>query len=285
MTEPLRVGSRSNEFEGWADEDAVAAFALATNDPNDRYLRGEAAPPLFTAGLIMPALWESQEGSGERESVTGASTSVHGEHDVIFAGVIKPGSALRWQASTFGCRQLPGGVLITHRIVVSGADGAPLVEHLWTNFHVRGVIGGDLGEQPADHTFPEDARSRPAGTRTIAVDRDQTYRYGGVSGDRIGHALDDEIARSEGYPRKILQGMCTFGICSGAMVDLGAGGDIARLRRFAGRFSAPAFPGRDLAVHAFDAGTTPNGLQVLAFEAIQDGVTVIKHGRAEFTPR
>jgi acyl dehydratase len=173
---------------------------------------------------------------------------------------------------------------LTQRVLITDTEGSPLVEHLWSNFHIGGTIGTDLGVELPEHSFPEGARTRPAGTRTIALARDQGFRYAGVSGDRIGHSLDDETARSEGFPGKILQGMCTFGICSGALVDLGAGGDVSRLRRVAGRFSAPAFPRKDLVIETYEAGTTAEGLRALAFEAVQDGVTVIKHGRAEFTP-
>ena len=98
-----------------------------------------------------------------------------------------------------------------------------------------GTIDADLGGSIADHTFSEEARTRPVGSRTVRVDRDQAFRYAGVSADHAGHALDDETARQEGYPSKILQGMCTFGLCSGAVVDEGAGRNAGRLRRLAGR--------------------------------------------------
>jgi acyl dehydratase len=189
---------------------------------------------------------------------------------------------VRWRATTCGAKQTKGGVLVTQRILVTDSEGAPLVEHLWSNFHIGGTIDADLGESIADHTFPEEARTRPVGSRTITVDRDQAFRYAGVSGDHAGHALDDETARQEGYPSKILQGMCTFGLCSGAVVDEGAGRNAIRLRRLAGRFSAPAFPGRDLVVNLYDAGRTSEGGHALAFEALQDNVVVIKHGLAEF---
>jgi acyl dehydratase len=167
--------------------------------------------------------------------------------------------------------------------VVTDTHGAPLVAHFWSSFIIAATIDRDLGSAAPDHTFPEEARMHPFGSQTVAVDRDQAFRYAGVSGDHAGHAIDDAIARQEGYPSKILQGMCTFGLCSGAVVDMGAGGDTSRLRRLAGRFSAPAFPGRDLVVTLYDAGSTPEGARALPFEATQDGVTVIKHGLAELS--
>jgi acyl dehydratase len=278
------LAAGSDHHEGRVDADAAVAFALATNDHNQRYLRGELVPPLFTAAMILPASWEAQERGGGRDWVRGASGSVHGEHDVFYYGVITPGMALRWHAGTYGARQTRGGVVVSQRILVTDDHGAPMVEHFWSNFYIAGSIEGALGAAAPDHTFPDDARSRPFGSRTLVVDRDQAFRYAGVSRDHAGHAIDDEIARQEGYPSKILQGMCTFALCSGAAVDIGSGGDTSRLRRLAGRFSAPAFPNRDLVVTMYDAGRTAEGARALAFEAVQDGVTVIKHGLAEFSP-
>jgi hypothetical protein len=44
------------------------------------------------------------------------------------------------------------------------------------------------------------------------------------------------------------------------------------------------FPRRQLAVNLYDAGPADDGGRTLAFEAVSNGVTVIKHGRAELRP-
>jgi acyl dehydratase len=276
------LGTGFGIYEGQVDPDAAYAFGMATNDPNPRYEDGRAVPPLVTSILVLDAEHESEEWSRQRQLIAGATGSVHGEHDVFYWSPVKPGMPLRWQAAPFGLEQRKSGVVAIQRILVTDLDGAPLVEHFWTSFYINGSVEADFGSPAPDHVFPESSRGRPVGSRSVAVARDQAFRYAGVSGDRVGHAIDDEIARSEGYPGKILQGMCTFGLCSGAIVDIGCDGEVSRLRRLAGRFSAPAFPGKDLVVTAYDAGLTADGHRTLAFEAVQDGVTVVKHGRAEF---
>ncbi|MFI5053385.1 MAG: MaoC/PaaZ C-terminal domain-containing protein [Acidimicrobiia bacterium] len=268
-------------YRGRVDDDAVVAFALATNDRNDLYWRGTAVPPLFTASLILSAQHAVTRTATDMPEIRGAHAGVHGEHDVYFRGPVLPGMALQWEASVLGAKQTRGGVLIVQRTLVSDEHGSPLVEHLWSNLFIGATIDRDVGAEKADHSFPEGARTRPIGRQSVPVDRDQTFRYAGVSSDHIGHAIDDEIARQEGYPGKILQGLCTFAICSGAVVELGAGSDPRRLQRLAARFAAPAFPNRELVVDVYDAGPTVDGGRALAFEATQDGVTVIKHGRAE----
>ncbi len=281
MIEPQPTFPSTATYEERIDEDAVAAFALATNDHNPRYQDGRAVPPLFTATTILETTWESQRIGVGPEDISGSNGSVHGQHDVYFHGAVKPGMSVRSTGSTFCARQTKGGVLVVQRILVTDSDNSPLVEHHWSNFHVGATIPNQLGPAPTDHTFPEEARDVLVGTKVVPVDRDQAFRYAGVSGDRVGHAISDDIAQIEGYPSKILQGMCTFALASGALVDLLAGGDPYRLTRLAVRFARPAFPRRPLAVNIYDTGPTEQGRGAFAFEGVQAGVTVLKHGRVE----
>jgi acyl dehydratase len=283
MTELQTTFPSTATYEGTVDEDAVAAYALATNDRNRRYQDGQAAPLLFTATLALDCELESQRAGNPKYRITGATTVVHGEHDVRFFGAVRPGMTLRWKGSTFSARQTKGGVLVVQRISVSDEAGTRLVEHYWGTFHARATISCDMGPAPAGHLFPESARTHPVGTKVIQVERDQAFRYAGVSGDRVGHAINDRVARSEGYPGKILQGMCTFGLASAALVDVVAGGDPDLVRRVAVRFSRPAFPRKDLEVHVYQSGPTETGDLAFGFEGIQNGVTVLKHGRIELT--
>lgn len=269
-------------FRGRVDEDAVFAYARATNDLNPRYLNGEAVPAAFTATLFRSVLVSSAFSLGGRDLVEGSRGGVHGQHDIYFHGTVEQGQEVQWEGTLAGLKQNRGGVLLVRRIIVSDMNGSPLVEHLWSDFLIGATIRGEYVDFALpDHSFPEPARSRPLGSRVVPVDRDQAFRYAGVSSDHAPHAMDDEAARREGHPGKILQGLCTFALCCGAVVDAGANGDPGRLLRIAGRFSAPAFPSRDLVVRLYDAGVTADGARSVAFEALQDGVAVINHGRAE----
>jgi acyl dehydratase len=283
MTDPDSTIAGIASREVTVDEDAVAAFALATNDHNPRYQDGRAVPPLFTATVIMPAERESGDDEIVRSVVGTVGDSVHGQHDIHFRRPVQPGMVLRWRAAGISAHQTRSGVLTTQRIVVTDQVGEVLVEHLWSNFHIGGTVARDVGPALPDHTFPEAARERPVATRTIPIDRDQTFRYAGVSGDHVGHAVSDAVARSEGYPRKILQGLCTFAMASGAVVDMVAGGDPTRLRRLAVRFARPTFPRSDLEVSVYDVGRTHDGSTLFAFEGVQNGITVLRHGRFETT--
>ncbi len=239
---------RRDPYRGRVDEDAVAAYAMATNDPNVLYLEGTAVPPLFTVTMVLPSQWESSRSTSDRVTIQGARGGVHGEHDVYFWGIVRPGMSLQWESGLHSVKQTKGGVLSTQRILVSDMDGTPLVEHLWSNFLIGATIDGDeFGPDLVDHLFPEEGRGPLIGRQTVPVDRDQAFRYAGVSSDHAGHAIDDAIAREQGYPSKILQGLCTFALCAGAVVDTGLGRRSAPApapgRPFLGACVPPARPG------------------------------------------
>lgn len=279
----LPVGVSYPTYRGRIDADAAMAYALATNDPNPAYLRGEAVPPLFTASLVLEAVHEAVRACSATQAIQGTRNAVHGSHEVRFFQPVEPTMAVQWRATTYGATRTPAGVLVTQQLLVRTDDGAPLVEHLWSTLYIGGTIDADLGPQLADLTFPPAARALPIARTSFDVTADQGFRYAGASGDRIGHSIDDEIARSEGFPGKLVQGMCTFAMCSGGVVAV-AGGDPGRLRRLAGRFARPMFPNQRLVVECYDGGHTDDGLQVIVFEAQAGGETVIKHGWAELAP-
>jgi acyl dehydratase len=276
------VGASYRTYTGRIDAGAAIAFALATNDPNPACTKGEAVPPLFTASLILAAEHEAVRASAPPAAIRGTRTAVHGRHEVRFHAPVVAGTAVEWQATTLSATRTPAGAMVTQRIVVRTPQGAPLVEHLWSTLYIGGTIDAEAGPAVADEPFPPEARHRPIGSTTFDVTIDQSFRYAGVSGDRNAHSIDDEVAREQGFPGKLVQGLCTFAMCSGAVVEQ-TGGDPGRLRRLAGRFARPLFPDQELVVRCYDGGRTARGDEVVVFEATAAGETVIKHGWAELT--
>ena len=282
MSEPaIHPGVRTETYEGRVDADAAIAYALATNDPNPVYPEGRAVPPMYTVSLILPAMGESGRLGVDPGAIKDVRGGVHGEHDVYFHAPIVPGSSVRWYSENHCAMQTPAGVLVSQRILVSDLEDRPLVEHFWTSMHIGGKIPADVGPRLADHTFPPSARAHPIGAERFQVSGDQTFRYAGASTDHASIHVDDEAARRNGFPSKFLQGLCTFGMCSGAVVKHAAGGDPDRLHRLAGRFSSPVFPRNELLVELYDAGSTAEGRPAFAFEATSAGQTVIKNGWVE----
>ncbi len=241
---------------GYVDPDAVYAFARATNDANELYAIGERVPPLFTSSLLHDAWQAAHQQGTARAVITDYRGGVHGEHDVLFWAPIRPGMTVHWRAEPRSARRTKGGVVLTVALRITDSEGTPLVDHLWSSYFIGGRVANEFGPDLPDHSFPERARTNSLRSTTLFVDRDQGFRYAGVSGDRVAHSIDDEAARAQGYPGKILQGMCTFAMCSGAAVTTLAGGDPDRLHRMACRFAAPPAPTGSSSSNFATPGTT-----------------------------
>jgi hypothetical protein len=165
--------------------------------------------------------------------------------------------------------------VVTLRYLAHDASGALVVEQLWTTMYL-GTTCATIGLVPPDHAFPDDARDRPIGRATVHADPGMPHRYAEVSGDWSPHHFDVEGARSSGFDRPFLHGLCTMALCARVVTEELGGGDPARLRRIAVRFASPAFLDEDVEVRLYDAGALG-----CAFEATSAGSAVITHGRAE----
>jgi acyl dehydratase len=282
VTNPrINVGRATETRTGRIDPDAAMAYALATNDPNQVCLEGGAVPLLYTVSLVLPSMTESVRLGLEPGAITNIRGGVHGSHDVYFHHPLRPGAEVSWTSETSGAEQTPAGVQVPQKIVVSDAAG-PAVTHYWTTLYIGGRIDPPAqGERLADHLLPNEAKARPLGTYTTYATGDQSFRYAGASTDHAAFHIDDVAAQKAGFPSKFLQGLCTFAMCSGAVVHLLVGGDPHRVRRLAGRFSSPMFPRHELVVEFFDIGPGADDVHLYGFEATSAGQTVVKHGRAE----
>jgi acyl dehydratase len=98
-----------------------------------------------------------------------------------------------------------------------------------------------------------------------------------LSGDRNPLHSDPAFATRAGFPRPILHGMATYGMCCRALVAAACDGDPARLRAMSGRFSRPVLPGDQLTVAIWrDRSDEAAGV----FQAATgDGTVVLDHGR------
>ncbi len=283
MTEHRRTDASEtvDVSHGNIDPDATYAYARATNDVNERYATGERVPPLFTSSLLYDSWFVAHQQGTARAVITDYRGGVHGEHDVFYLAPIRPGMMVRWRAEPRSAIQTKSGTVLTVGLLITDSDGLPLVEHLWSSYYIGGRATNEFGPDLPGHTLPEGTRTSASQSKSLFVDRDQGFRYAGASGDRVAHAIDDVKAQAEGYPGKIMQGMCTLAMCSGAAVDLFAGGDPDLLLRLACRFAAPTRPNHELIVEFRDAGRNEQGGRVVVFEALQNHVKVIKNGWVE----
>jgi acyl dehydratase len=134
-----------------------------------------------------------------------------------------------------------------------------------------GGFGGPSEGAPQLHVTPERA---PDLTLDFETRPEQALLYR-LSGDRNPLHADPGIARTAGFERPILHGLCTYGICCRAVLKAYAGYDAARIRSHDARFSAPVFPGETISVDLWRDG------DVVSFQARVKArdVVVVRHGR------
>lgn len=105
-----------------------------------------------------------------------------------------------------------------------------------------GGCGGTTDEAPTRHTLPDRAPDLTLALPTLP----QAALLYRLSGDYNPIHADPAVARNAGFERPILQGLCSLGVVSRALVQLCCDDQPARLKSVALRFSAPVYPGETL---------------------------------------
>jgi acyl dehydratase len=266
-------------FVAYCDPDEIVAFAHAINDPNQLYLDGEATPPTYAVVPVFPAFMGATP--IPPQALEGSIGGVHGTHDLYVHKPIKPGTHLHTTSDRIAVATSKAGMNITVKLVSRDDDGDVTVEQYWSALMRGPVTGGDHGDQLADHAFPESARDNLIGTVSLPTTQDQTFRYAGASGDRSAMHINDEVAKSYGFPRKINQGLVTLGVVTRGLIELVADNDPRRIYRIAVRFAAPSYPGDNYEVSVYEVGKTDKGMRSCAFEVSSGSAAVLRHGRVE----
>jgi acyl dehydratase len=104
----------------------------------------------------------------------------------------------------------------------------------------------------------------------VATHRDQAALYR-LTGDRHPVHIDPDTARSVGFERPILHGLCTLG-CAVRALAAATDRDPSAVTHVAARFAAPLYPGDTIALSAW---RTDDGLR---FAAAAGGGPVLDDG-------
>jgi acyl dehydratase len=167
-----------------------------------------------------------------------------------------------------------GALILTEREITDKKTGEAIGTVTQTIFcRGDGGFGGPPRQAPAPHPLPARAPDIVCdfGTRPEMA---LIYR---LSGDYNPLHADPAAAKAAGYERPILHGLGTFGISGHAVLKTMCGYDPARLTAFAGRFSAPVFPGETIRTEMWRDGN------IVSFRArvVERDVIAINNGRAE----
>ena len=268
IEEPARTFS-------WSDRETML-YALAIgmgSDPGN----GDELPFVYEKNLkAVPTLatvvaWGANIGP-EKIGLNRALT-VHGEESITWHRPMPAsGSVIAESRVVAAYDKGEKGAVVEREMQLRDLDGTLLVSLLRTAF-ARGDGGfGGPSETPLPHQVPTRAADR---VLEFATRPDQALLYR-LCGDRNPLHADPAVAKTGGFPRPILHGLCTYGICCRAILQAYCGFEPERMKNLSARFSAPVLPGDRIAVRLW------KDHDIVSFEATVPGrdVTVIKSGRS-----
>jgi acyl dehydratase len=215
--------------------------------------------------------WGANIGA-ERIGLNRALT-VHGEESITWhRPMAAAGSVIASSRVVAAYDKGEKGAVVEREMQLRDLDGTLLVSLLRTAF-ARGDGGfGGPSETPPPHQVPTRAADL---VLEFATRTDQALLYR-LCGDRNPLHADPAVALAGGFPRPILHGLCTYGICCRAILKGYCGLEPARMKSLSARFSAPVLPGDRIAVRLW------KDHDIVSFEATVPArdVTVIKSGRS-----
>jgi acyl dehydratase len=97
-----------------------------------------------------------------------------------------------------------------------------------------------------------------------------------LSGDYNPVHADPAVARSAGFERPILHGLCSFGVTGWMLVRGLCGGDGSKLKAIGTRFSSPVYPGETLRVEVWRKGSAVQ----FRTRVVERDIVVLSHGTA-----
>jgi acyl dehydratase len=272
--EVLSIEEPGRSFS-WSDRETML-YALAIgmgSDPGN----GDELPFVYEKNLkVVPTLatvvaWGANIGP-EKIGLNRALT-VHGEESITWHRPMPAaGSVIATSRVVAAYDKGEKGAVVEREVQLRDVDGTLLVSLLRTAF-ARGDGGfGGPSETPPPHQVPTRAADR---VLEFATRPDQALLYR-LCGDRNPLHADPAVAKTGGFPRPILHGLCTYGICCRAILQAYCGFEPERMKSLSARFSAPVFPGDRIAVRLWKDN------DLVSFEATVPArdVTVIKSGRS-----
>jgi len=278
-----RIGARYTGEPWTVTHDQLAAYALATNDPNPRYTDaaqpgGAIMPPVFPVRVIRDLFFTTLL---DGDNGVDMMRLVHGSQDMRIQRWLKAGDVAMPTAEIVGMEEKGSGDLYTVRYDVT-VNGEAAVQAT-SGFFIRAPKSAlPPDAKPAPKPAPAAPVEPPAPDfqGQTEVTPDQTYRYAAASGDENPIHIDNDYAVMVGLGGIILQGLCTMAFASRAVIQGVLAGDPSRLTRLFVRFTNPVRPGDTVTTRGWHDAARPG---VVTFDSInQGGKRVLDQGLAEF---
>lgn len=169
-----------------------------------------------------------------------------------------------------------GAIMYMTRKLYNGSNDQLLVTMRAVSFlRGDGGFGGRSEGQPKPRPVPSDRAPDVRLTLPPTLNQALIYR---LAGDYNPLHIDPEVARSAGFDRPILHGLCAYGMAGRALIKGLCGDDPAKLRRLDVRFTSPVFPGEPLHADVWKLGAGDAAFRLVATDR---NVVVEDFGRFE----
>jgi acyl dehydratase len=179
------------------------------------------------------------------------SQGVHGEQEIIAYQPLPPLATVHSTARVANVYDKGSGALAVVEAETANDAGEPLFRNRFSLFfRGEGGFGGDRGPTSPWAT----PTTRPDHVARMATLPQQALIFR-LSGDKTTFHVDPAAAAGAGFPRPILQGLCTYGMAAKAVVDLVADGRSEQLSRYLARFTGVVFPGDALIAMLWGRGS------------------------------
>lgn len=244
------------------------------------YEDGLKALPTMAVVLASPGFWLKDPRTG-----VDWTRVLHGEQGLV---VHKP---LPIAATVVGRSRIveiidkgtgKGAVMYSQREIREQASGELLAEVTSTTMlRGNGGFGGPtVAHMDAQKVSMSKSRAVPERAADLAIDTTtlpQAALIYRLSGDYNPLHADPAVARSAGFARPILHGLCTYGIAGAAVLRLVCNNDPAKLLRQNVRFSAPVYPGDTIRTEVWRTSETDFAFRA---RAVERDIVVLDNGFA-----
>lgn len=256
---------------------AYAAATLATSIPTAEDGTELALPTL----AFIPCWPVIQEAISDPDLGNAPGQIIHGEQVMRFHRPVVSGDVLTTTGTVTRIEPKGRNEVYVLTLESRDADGQVVVEQ--DNICIS---LGSAGESTAPARTP--AQRPPSAAEAPAVPLwdvseslpdDITARYSQASGDFSEVHLDDDFARSLGFPGIIVHGMCLLSVAVRPILERQLGDDLEKLREIRVRFASPVQPGETIRTECFE---DPDGYAFTTYAGERKvlGSGIVKVGRA-----
>ncbi|MEM9193718.1 MAG: MaoC/PaaZ C-terminal domain-containing protein [Myxococcota bacterium] len=224
----------------WKDTVLYALGCGATRDELD-FLYEERGPKVLPTYAVIPAYFVN----GKLFDAVGGDMLgvVHGGQKITLHQPFAPKATLRTIGKVSGIYDLKR--MATSIITTETRDehDTLICETEWQIiYRFDGGFGGEAPPKTKKYRPPERAPDFRVEEKT-SPEQALLYR---LTGDLNPLHADPAIGEKAGFGGPILHGLCTYGYVGRAILREACGGDLTRLKSFAGRFTKPVLPGDTL---------------------------------------